>query len=186
MIGDNQEFPVSLRNKLETYINTANSESSGGGRVMKDLSTQGNDMTWKNKPTREDGFIYTRNNQLLGKISIGKADSFTISVVLEPIVGTKGNGVLVKIPGNQGVALMLEMQNNMSGFDITIGSKKFSYKGKMIKEKSMISIVCESSKVKVYQNSTQLISKSGIDTLHFNGKIIIFKALAVKLASCFQ
>lgn len=172
MIGDNQSFPISLRDGLESYINTSNPESSGGGRVMKDLSTKGNDMIWKNKPSREEDHINTRGNQLVGKVKNGKIDSFTICVVLKPIKGAKGEGNLVKIPGNQNVALMVDMKNNMSGLDITVGSKKFSYKGKMLNEKSMISVVYENRNITIYQNGTKLISKSDIDTLHFNGKII--------------
>lgn len=174
MVGDNQSFPIPLRDGLETYINTANPESSSGGRVMKDLSTQGNDMTWKNKPSREDDHVNTRSNQLVGKVKKGKADAFTVSVLLKPIRGAKGEGTLVNIPGNQDVALMVEMKNNMSGLDVTVGSKKFSYKGKMIKEKSLISITYngKSGKVILYQNGTRLITKSGMGALHFNGKIV--------------
>ena len=174
MIGDNQGFPVSLRNGLESYINTANPESSGGRRVMKDLSTRGNDMIWKNKPSREDDHVNSRGNELVGKVTPGKANAFTVSVVLKPIKGAKGEGVLVKIPGNQSVALMVELKNNMSGLDITIGSKKFSYNDKMMKDKSMISVVYKSGKMGLFQNGTQLMSKSGLDTLHFDkkGKII--------------
>lgn len=171
MISDNQGFPVSLRSELETYINTANPESTSGGRVMKDLSTQGNDMTWKNKPSREDDHVNTRGNQLVGKVTAGQANAFTVSIVLKPISGAKGEGTLVKIPGNQGVALMVGMKNNMNELDVTVGSKKFSYKGKMMKDKSMISVVYNAGKVSVYQNGTKLVSKSGMDKLHFTGKI---------------
>lgn len=172
MVGDNQNFPIPLRDGLETYINTANPESSSGGRVMKDLSTKGNDMTWKNKPSREDDHINTRGNQLIGKIKNGKIDAFTISIVLKPIKNAKGEGILLKIPGNQKNALMVEMKNNMNELDITAGSKKFSYKGKLIKEKSTISIVYQNNKIYLYQNGTLLINKSNIDVLHFNGNII--------------
>lgn len=172
MVGDNQGFPISLRDGLETYINTANPESCGGGRVMKDLSTQGYDMTWKNKPSIEDDHINTRGNQLVGKVKSGKIETFTVSVVLKPIKSAKDKGVLVKIPGNQNVALMVEMMNNMGGLDITVGSKTFSYTGKILKEKSMISLVYNKDNVTLYQNSTKLITKSGMDKLHFNGKIM--------------
>lgn len=180
MVADDQGFPVDLRSELETYINVAHPQSGitgGGGRVMKDLSTQGNDMTWKNKPRVEGDHVHTRGNVLTGRVTSGQVKDFTVSVVLKPnkkdAKDEKAMAELVQIPGNQGDAIVLRVSNDLTSVNATVGSKTISYTGKLSQEKSVLSLVYGGGRATLFQNGTKLVSKGGMDKLHFNGKILI-------------
>lgn len=180
MVADDQSFPFDLRSGLETYINVAHPQSGitgGAGRVMKDLSTQGNDMTWKNKPRVDGDHVYTRGNMLSGRIIYGQVKDFTISIVLKPnnTNSKYENEIaqLVHIPGNQGNAIILSVSNDLTSISAIIGSKTITYNNKLSQEKSVLSLVYGDGRVTLFQNGTKLISRSGMDKLHFNGKIMI-------------
>lgn len=181
-IAQNNNFPIPTG--LDTFLDASNIQSYPRyGNVWKDMSGNGNDFSWKNKPTwTQSGFFKTLNNTLEGPsgfklLQQGKQNAnqqFSIFFDYKSFTKNVDNVLpILTIYGNQNIALQINLPVSYGQMNIQSGSQNTLIPYDiMTNQQNIYGVTYDGSVMSVYINSEKVMDYNA-EHMYFNNRPVL-------------